>query len=63
MSALIRRSVHHQQEALFGGRELGDVVVGMRAPDMLLHGAVAFFLGKKRQLARAEKKIGTDIDR
>lgn len=44
MRTLIGRGVDHQQEALFGGRELRDVVIRMRTSDMLLHGAIALFL-------------------
>lgn len=36
--------VDHQHEALFGSRQLRDVVRRMGATDMLLHGAKAFFL-------------------
>ena len=44
---LRRRGVNHQQEALLGSGKLGDVVFGMRPPDMLLHRAIAFLLGKE----------------
>jgi hypothetical protein len=42
--ALRGRRVDHQRKALLGGRELGNVVVGMRAADVLLHRAIALFL-------------------
>lgn len=44
MRTLTGRGVDHQQEALFGSRELRDVVIRMRTADMLLHGAIALFL-------------------
>lgn len=44
MGALVGRGVDHQQEALLGGRELRDVVVWVGTADVLLHGAIAFFL-------------------
>jgi hypothetical protein len=34
-------------KALFGGGELGDVVFGVSTADMLLHGAISFFLKKE----------------
>lgn len=37
-------SVHHQGEALFGGGELGNVVLGVGTADVLLHGTVSFLL-------------------
>jgi hypothetical protein len=45
MRTLLGSGVHHEQEALLGSRELRDVVVRMRTSDVLLHGAIAFFLG------------------
>lgn len=48
---LLRWSIHHQHEALFGGRELRDVMVRMRTSDVLLHGAIAFLLLGGRILA------------
>lgn len=45
LGALVGGSIDHQQEALFGGGQLGDVVIGMRVTDVFLHGAKAFFLG------------------
>lgn len=45
LGRLVGGRIDHQQEALFGGRQLGDVVIGMRAADVFLHGAKAFFLG------------------
>lgn len=44
MCALVGRGVDHQHEALFRRRELRDVVVRMRTPDVLLHGAITLFL-------------------
>lgn len=44
MSALGRSCADHEVEALLRGRELGDVVLGMGAADVLLHGAVPLFL-------------------
>lgn len=44
MRTLVGRGVDHEQEALFSGRELRDVVVRMRTSDMLLHGAITLFL-------------------
>lgn len=44
MRTLLGRGVDHEQEALFCGRELRDVVVRMRTSDMLLHGAITLFL-------------------
>ena len=41
---LLERGVHHHQEALLGSRELRDVMVRMRTSNVLLHGAIAFFL-------------------
>lgn len=41
---ILRRRVDHEQEALFRRRELRDVVLGVRSADVLLHGAVSFFL-------------------
>lgn len=38
------RGIDHELEALLGGRQLRDVVFGMRTTDMLLHGAVALLL-------------------
>lgn len=38
--ALVWRGVDHQREALLSGRQFGDVVLGMGAADVLLHGAV-----------------------
>ena len=38
------RRVDHQCEALLGGRQLGNVVVRMRTPDVLLHRAVPLLL-------------------
>lgn len=49
MTTIRRGSVNHQKEALLGRRKLGNVVLGMRPADMLLHGAVPLFLqGEKR---------------
>lgn len=45
MGTLVWRGGDHQQEALLGSGQLGDVVVRMGATDVLLHGAKAFFLG------------------
>ena len=42
---LVGRGVDHQLEALLGGGQLGDVVVWVGTADMLLHGAIPFFLG------------------
>lgn len=42
--ALRGRRVDHQRKALLGGRKLGNVVVRVRAADVLLHGAIALFL-------------------
>jgi hypothetical protein len=47
MTAVCRRSVDHEEEALFGRRKLGDVVFRMRSADMLLHGAIPLFLQGK----------------
>jgi hypothetical protein len=44
MSTLIRRRGDHQEKALFCGRELRNVVVGMGPSDVLLHGAITFLL-------------------
>lgn len=41
---LVWRGVDHQKEALLGGRELRDIVIGMSPSNMLLHGAKAFLL-------------------
>lgn len=38
------RGVDHQDEALLGRWELGDVVLGVGTTDMLLHGAISLFL-------------------
>lgn len=40
----VRWGVDHQTKRLFGGGKLGEVVFGMGASDMLLHGAVALLL-------------------
>jgi len=40
----MRWRVDHQVEALLGGRQLWDIVFGMRSADVLLHGAEALFL-------------------
>lgn len=42
MGTLIRRRGDHQEKALFGSRELRNVVVGMGSSNMLLHGAIPF---------------------
>jgi hypothetical protein len=42
--SLLRRGVDHQHEALLGRGELRDVVLGMCAADVLLHGAVTLLL-------------------
>lgn len=44
MCPLVWRGVDHQKEALLGGRELRDIVIGMSPSNMLLHGAKAFLL-------------------
>lgn len=44
MRPLLWWGVDHQKEALFGSRELRDVVIRMRTSDVLLHGAIALFL-------------------
>jgi hypothetical protein len=44
VGALVWRGCDHELEALLGGWQLGDVVVGMGATDVFLHGAVSFFL-------------------
>lgn len=41
---LTRRGVNHEQEALLGRGQLGNVVLGVRPTDMLLHGAVPLLL-------------------
>jgi len=38
------RGVDHQDEALLGRWELGNVVFGVGTADMLLHGAISLFL-------------------
>jgi hypothetical protein len=43
MATVLRRCVDHKKKALFGCGKLGDVVLGMRSTDMLLHGAVPLF--------------------
>lgn len=42
--AFMGRGGDHELEALFGSRELGDVVFGVGAADVLLHGAEALLL-------------------
>lgn len=42
---LPRRCVHHEEEALFGCRELGNVVVGVGAASMLKNAAIPFVAG------------------
>ena len=42
--ALAGWCVNHELEAFFCRGELGDVVLWMRAPNVLLHGAIALFL-------------------
>lgn len=44
LRSVARRGADHKQEALFGGGQLGNVVLGMCATDMLLHGAVPLLL-------------------
>lgn len=39
-----RGGVDHELEALLGGRKLGNVVLWMCSSNVLLHGAIAFFL-------------------
>ena len=40
----MRRRVDHQRKALLGRGELRDVVLGVGAADMLLHGAISLLL-------------------
>jgi hypothetical protein len=42
--SLLRRGVDHQHEALLGRRELRNIMLWVGAADMLLHGAIPFFL-------------------
>ena len=42
--ALVGWGGDHELEALFGGRQLRDVVFGVGAADVLLHGAEALLL-------------------
>jgi len=44
VAALLGRGADHEQEALLGRGELGDVMLRMGAADMLLHGAISLFL-------------------
>lgn len=41
------RGIDHELEALLRRRQLRDVVFRVRATDMLLHGAISFFLRSK----------------
>ena len=49
---LMGRSCYHKLEALFRGRQLGDVVLGVGTADVLLHGAVALLLWTHAWLLR-----------
>jgi hypothetical protein len=44
LGPVARRGADHEQEALLRSGQLGNVMLGVRAADMLLHGAIAFFL-------------------
>ena len=47
----MKGGVDHQVEALYGGRQFRDVVLGMSAADVLLHGAVPLFLwGREKDM-------------
>lgn len=48
LRTLFGRSGDHQQEALFGSRELRDVVVGVGTSNVFLHGPIALFLEGSR---------------
>lgn len=55
MGPLVGRRGDHQNEALLGRRELRDVVTGVGAPDVLLHGAVALLLEAQNLLEPASR--------
>lgn len=42
--SLAWRGVDHQEKTLFSRRELGNVVLGMRSTNMLLHGTIPLLL-------------------
>ena len=44
MWPLVRRCAYHEQETFLCRRQLGDIMIGMRATDMLLHGAIPLLL-------------------
>lgn len=52
------RGVDHQQEALLGRGKLGDVMLRVSPPDMLLHRTISFFLGEIRVSEDICRRIG-----
>lgn len=53
--ALARRRIDHELKGLLCRGQLGDVVLGVCAADVLLHGAVALLL-KRKGLIRCSGK-------
>ena len=56
----VRGSVDHELERILGGGQFGEVVFGVCATNVLLHGAVTFFLASGGQ--RGGEEVASEED-